>query len=284
MRRLMSKILEALKRHPSPPAARPAENRPQTREVQVESQGREWTQERLADIYFSATGKPKTSEPPVIIKVVEKPRLASAIPWIITSVAFLITALSLFSTKRFFVDIRVIDDKTLLRSIEEDADAGLIASPSGEAAPANAPKTLALQDFVFEGGAILQSSKDARRLTLVNSSVSPFSRAILTLPEPLDLSRAKLVFEVRGAKSGENLGVALKDRGNVQAFKKGFLNPFPEGLSTDWRTAEVLLVDLNDNFDPKNIVSVRFEFGAKDTSNRSGDTIYVRDLRVVPLS
>lgn len=281
----MSKILEALRRHPSAPSAPDAEPKTESRELRVESTGREWTQERLADVYFSALGKPKTPEPPVIIKVVEKSRIAAAMPWIITSVAFLITSMALFSTKRFMVDIRVIDDKTLLRSFDDEIAAphgGEAQFPGGEK-KSDLDEPLPLDDFTFEGAAILHSSKGSRRLTLVNSSVAPFARAILRTDRELDLSRAKLVFDARGAKGGEQLAVAMKDGGNVIAFKKGLLHPFPEGLTTEWKEAEVLLVDLNDNFNPKDVSSIRFEFGGKDTSNRSGDTIYVRNLRLVPL-
>lgn len=144
-------------------------------------------------------------------------------------------------------------------------------------------EVLPLEDFIFEGAAILQSSRDPRRLTLVNSSVAPFARAVFHPEKPLDLSRAKLVFDARGAKGGEHLAVAMKDRGNIQAFKRGALQPYPEGLTTEWKQVEILLLDLNDNFDTKNVSSVRFEFGGKETANRSGDTIYVRNLRKVLL-
>lgn len=283
----MSKILEALKRTPSAPADNRTPATSQAREVQVEATGREWTQERLADIYFSATGKPKTSEPPVIIKVVERPRLAAWMPWLITSVAFLITAMTLFSTKRLLFEVRVIDDKTLLRSIDEEHVSPAVPAaandfPGGEK-KVETNEMLPLEDFTFEGAAILSSSRDPRRLTLVNSSVAPFARAVLRPDKPLDLSRAKLVFDVRGGKGGEHLAIAMKDRGNIQAFKKGAMQTFPEGLTTEWRQAEILLVDLNEEFDPKSVASVRFEFGGKDTANRSGDTVYVRNLRRVPL-
>ena len=280
----MSKVIDALKREPSPKLA---QQTPKgiIQEVQVESHGRELTQESLADICFSAVGKPKTAEPPVIIKVTEKNRAASAIPWVITSVAFLITAVALFSTKRLLIDVRVIDDKTLVRSYDDEA-LPLSSPPASsveESVATDTTQNIPLDQLVFEGAAILQSSKDSRRLTLVNSSVSPFARAVYHPQRPLDLSKSKMVFEVRGGKGGEKLAIAIKDRGNLQAFKKGFFIPTPEGLSTEWQTSEVSLVDLNENFDLKNIVSLRFEFGTKDTSNRSGDTIYVRNLRIVPL-
>ena len=73
----MSKIIEAL---------RVGEHSP--KEVRIEKSAHELTQEQLADIYFSATGKPKTAEPPIIIKLIERPRLATYIPWILACLAF----------------------------------------------------------------------------------------------------------------------------------------------------------------------------------------------------
>ena len=280
----MSKIIEALRRDPVEKSAGSKKPTPNEQLIQVESTGRELTQERLADIYFSAVGKPKHSEPPVIIRVVEKSKAAASIPWVITSVAFLITAIALFSTKRLLVDVRVIDDKTLLRSFDDEQSSGATGDSTGTTQTGSQPSiALPLEDFFFEGAAILQSSKDSRRLTLVNSSVSPFARAVLRPSQSFDLSRSKLVFDVRGAKGGEKLGVALKDIGNVQAFKKGIAQPFTGGLSTDWKETEVFLLDLNEIFDTKRVASIRFEFGTKDTENHSGDTIYVRNLRLVPL-
>jgi hypothetical protein len=200
----------------------------------------------------------------------------------ITSVAFLITAVALFSTKRFVVDVRVIDDKTFFLS-SDDLPAQSSVGAANEREP-DLSRAIPLESFAFEGAALLQSSKDARRLTLVNSSVSSFARAVLRPEKGMDLSNAKLIFDVRGGKGGERLGVAIKDGGNVQAFKRGTLQLFPDGLTTEWTPAQILLVDLNDNFNPKDVSSLRFEFGAKDTANHSGDTIYVRGLRWVPLA
>ena len=73
----MSKIIETLKAK----SRELTSNGGQVKEFKTEKSGYELTQEQLADIYFSATGKAKIPEAPIIIKVVEKPRLASVAPW-----------------------------------------------------------------------------------------------------------------------------------------------------------------------------------------------------------
>ena len=267
----MSKIIEALKVRSSP------------KEMTVERSGRDLTQEQLADIYFSATGKPKTSEVPVIIRVVEKSRSSSLIPWIITFAAFFVTALTLFSTKRIFVDIKLIDEKSpYLRVMQHDSEE---ASYGGSGAPQTAlsANKFFAQDFNFEGAAYLNSSKDRNGgLTLINSSVAPFARAVLTLDPPLDLGHANIVFYAKGGRGGENVAFALKDKENIQGFYKGKIYPFPDRLTTSWQKAEIAVdLDTTKDFDGKNVTSLRFEFGSKDTGNKPGDTVFIKDLQWV---
>ena len=264
----MSKIIEALKVRSSP------------KEMTVERTGRDLTQEQLADIYFSATGKPKTSEVPVIIRVVEKSRFASFIPWLITFAAFLITALTLFSTKRIFVDVKLIDEKSpYLRAMQHDSEEySRLGSGASGAVTAN---KFFFQDFTFEGAAYLNSSKDRNGgLTLINSSVAPFARAVLTLDPPADLSHANIVFYAKGGRGGETVAFALKDKENIQGFYKGKIYPFPDRLTTGWQKAEIEVdLDTAKDFDAKNVTSLRFEFGSKDTGNKPGDTVFIKDLQ-----
>lgn len=270
---------------PSPAKAEaPAKTEAPVREVSREKSGRELTQEQLAEIYFSATGKNRLAEPPVIIKVVEKPRFAALIPWIITSLAFLVTAFSLFSTKRIFVDVKVIDDKTMaLNQYPPDLNTFARQIPSAMSLSnfSAKPNKIALDDFTFEGAAYLKSSKENNLLTLVNSSVAPFARAVKHFDYPLNLSKAKITFYVRGNKGGENIAVALKDQNNVQAFYKGKFYPFPNGLTADWQKAEITPADMTREFDLSAVTSIRFEFGSKDTANKPGDSVLIRDLQWV---
>ena len=269
----MSKIIEALKVRSSP------------KEMTVERTGHDLTQEQLADIYFSATGKPKTAEPPVIIRIIEKSRFAALIPWIITFAAFLITALTLFSTKRIFVDIKLIDEKSpYLRALQHDSEEyarEISVKNAGLQSGAVLANKFAVQDFNFEGAAYLNSSKDRNGgLTLINSSVAPFARASLTMDPPLDLHHAKIVFYAKGSQGGEDVAFALKDEKNIQGFYKGKIYPFPDRLTTSWQKAEIQVdLDTAKDFDARNVTSLRFEFGSKDTGNKPGDTVFIKDLQ-----
>lgn len=271
----MSKIIEALKAH--------ARDLPKKEESAPSKSGYEMTQEQLAEIYFSGTGKSvQKTDPPVIIKVIERPRMASLIPWIIASVAFLITAFSLFSTKRIFVDIHVVEEKSpiVARAEHEALSENTPGESSGESYYGS---PISFENTRFEGAARLNSSAEKNGLTLVNSSVSSFARANVNLPEPLSIAGSKIVFYAKGYNGGENIAFAMKDRGNVQAFAKGKIFPFPALLTTQWQKAEIPVGESVPGFDPKNVTSLRFEFGSKDTDNKPGDTVFVKDLRVVPL-
>ena len=97
------------------------------------------------------------------------------------------------------------------------------------------------------------------------------------------MTGSKIVFYAKGNHGGENLAVAVKDRGNIKAFTKDKAFPFPNALTTEWQRAEIPLEGTVQAFDPKNVVNLRFEFGSKDTANKAGDTIFVKDLQVLPI-
>ena len=282
----LSKIIEALKVRSS---AKPEETTPELppKEVQIEKTGHELTQEQLAEIYFSATGKQRTSEPPVIIKIVERPRVGTWVPWLIASIAFLITSLSLFSTKRVFIEVKVLDEKSpFVRSLDAQRAEEQTRATQEAAAPELSAENVSthkvpMEDFLFEGAAYLNSSRDKNGgLTLINSSVAPFARATLHLDPPQDLTDSRITFYAKGGRGGENVAFAIKDRQNTQGFYKGKIYPFPDRLTTAWQKAEIQVgMDTTKDFDGANVTNMRFEFGSKDTGNKPSDVVYIKDLQ-----
>lgn len=269
----MSKIIDSLKESVKELSRSQTETAPQ----QVRT-SQELTQEQLGEIYFSNTDKSRRQDQPLVIKVIEKERVVSIVPWLVSSVALLMMAFALFSTKRIFVDVRVMDDKNLAASDWQAAPAKPAVSPVREEGT-----PLMVENFVFEGAAKIKSSKVGRELTLANSSVAPFAKASLFLEEPVDFSKFKIVFYARGERGGENLAVALKDVDNHLAFDKGKWFPFPSKLSTSWQRAEIKLSGVPEGFDKQRVTSLRFEFGSKDADNRPEDSLLVRDIQVVSL-
>lgn len=271
----MSKLMDALKA---------SSRERETKEATNAKTEYEAIQEQLANVYFPEE-KGRKSDYPMIIKVIEKKGVSSAIPWIVASIAFLITALSLFSTKRVFIDVHVIDDgHPYVAAFQREPAAE--AEPTPPENPTRdesiGPEGLALRGAVFEGASKLKSSAERNLLTLVNTSVAPFARAAIALPQPVNLSGYKIVFHAKGARGGENVAFALKDRENVLAFPKGKIFPFPGALTTDWQKAEITLDEAVGAFNEKNVTAMRFEFGS-NVQNRPGDTIFVKDVRIVPL-
>lgn len=266
----MSKIIESLKASVG--------ERPSSHEM---------TQQQLADIYFSSADKPRQhSDQPLVIRVVERRGAAGLLPWGIAALAFLLMAMALFSTKRVFIDVRVMDDKMLRLSEWQGPAAGDAGSPAARReGPTEAPagERMPMDDFVFEGAARIRSSQNRSEMILVNSSIAPFARASLNFRKPVDLSAARIVFYARGARGGETLAFSVTDRGNRLAFEKGKMRPFGGPLTTEWQRAEVPLQEgLAEGFDARSVTSLRFDFGSKDLSNRADDTILIRDLRIMP--
>ena len=269
----MSKLIEALKT-----GASKASSEKKT--------SYELIQEKLSDVYFPDAEKSKKSEYPLVIRVIEKQGVSSLVPWIIASIAFLITALSLFSTKRVFIDVKVIDEKnpyavSWMRA--EGAEKFSVSRASSQVPDEDSPGKISLKEVVFEGASQLNSSSEKNSLTLVNSSVASFARAQLNFATPVNMEASKIVLYAKGNHGGENLALALKDSGHVLAFEKGKLFPFPAGLSSEWQKVEIPLANASREFNPKKVASLRFEFGSKDTHNKPGDTVLIKDLRVVPV-
>jgi hypothetical protein len=143
-------------------------------------------------------------------------------------------------------------------------------------------KKLSLEDVAFEGSAKLKSTKNKNVLVLANSSVAPFARASLYFRTPIDMSGKKIIFTAKGAHGGEDVAVGLRDANNVSAFEKGRTYVFPNKLGSDWQKGEVDPEKGVDSFDLTRVTSLRFDFGSKDTDNKANDTIYIKDLQIVP--
>lgn len=295
----MSKIIETLKassfenhkREVSPKDALP----PKSEADQTRKSNYQMIQEQLAKTYFSSPEKFEKLDHPLIIKVVDKPKIYYIFPWVMSILAFAIAIFALFSAKRIFIDIKVIDDqKAVIASYREtlpvkEDEGGETKAETKPSQPQEETPVLRYGDRIpmegaaFDGAAKLKSSSDKNSLTLINSSVAPFARATLNFAHPVNMVASKLIFYVKGSKGGENLAIALKDTENVLAFSKGKIYPFPDGLIPDWQRVEIPLMATTKNFNPKNVSSIRFEFGSKDTENKPGDIVFVRDLRVEPL-
>lgn len=286
----MSKIIETLK-------ASSMEYKKKVPDESVDPQKRrtshEMTQEQLADIYFAGSEKIVKSEYPTVIRVIEKPKSISWLPWAVALATVLIAVFLLISGHRVFVDIRVMSERAASMNVPpESSDISQEITPESPKVSASTDKqknalhlgdNVPLQDFSFEGAAKLKSTKEPMSLTLVNSSVAPFARALLRFNAPLNFEGSKVVFYAKGNRGGENIAFALKDKENISAFNKNKIYPFPASLTTDWQRAEIPLSNTSKEFDVRSVTSLRFEFGSKDTDNKPGDTIVVKDLQVVPL-
>lgn len=253
----------------------------------------EMTQEQLADIYFAGSEKIVKSDYPTVIRVTEKPKPISWLPWAVALATVLIAFFLLISGHRVFVDVRVMNERAaVLNVFPESADVAQEITSESSKVSGSADKqknilhlgdNVPLQDFSFEGAAKLKSTKEPAGLTLVNSSVAPFARAILRFNAPMNFAGSKVVFYAKGTRGGENIAFALKDKENISAFNKNKIYPFPASLTTDWQRAEIPMSNTSKEFDVRSVTSLRFEFGSKDTENKPGDTIMVKDLQVVPL-
>ncbi len=119
-------------------------------------------------------------------------------------------------------------------------------------------------------------------LTLANSSLSDIAYAAIDFRPPQSLAQHKLVFEARGGAGGEKLEIIFKDTGNNSSLNVMRMEPFRSGLSTHWQLAEITMEEAA-TFHRDSIAQMRFEFGSQRTANSPQMTLFIKNIRWVPL-
>ena len=77
--------------------------------------------------------------------------------------------------------------------------------------------------------------------------------------------------------------IARQQAGADQDAGVGSVGAGGDRRDHDVAMAEIEVTDAVKKFDQKRVTSLRFDFGSKDTNNKSGDTVFIKDLRIVPL-
>ncbi|MCA9396598.1 MAG: hypothetical protein KC649_05455, partial [Candidatus Omnitrophica bacterium] len=223
----MSKIIETLQKQMASQAAAEKPLRDQDERDRIKKT-RTMTQKQLADIYFrSGTGETQQLPAPTVIHVKEK-KTVNFFPWFISLLALFISIFTLITSKKFEIDIRVIDgaqtkveagspavDTKSNPQVSGDAGPILIESPVAEnprQAQALESQEILPMQFRFAGAAVLNSAKDRSHLTLANSTLASLAYAWIEFEPPVNLTSYRLFFEIRGINGGERIELIFKDK------------------------------------------------------------------------
>jgi len=276
----MSKIIEALQERIQPTKK---SKQPKSSES---GKAYEMTQQELADVYFAGSGKkPEKLPAPTIVRVIDKKNRTFFFPWLITTLALLLLTFALFSSKRIWIDVQIIDE-----SVWDTARAPSPRQPPipHQAVPltATSPEDVQLLsplNFRFAGAAVLNSSRERHMLTLMNSSLSGIAYAAMDFKPSVNALQRKLVFEARGKNGGEQLELIFKDADNNSSLNQKRIQPFPTGLSTHWQMAEITIQE-GPAFHANRITQMRFEFGSQRTENESSSALFLKNIQWLPIT
>ena len=260
----MSKIIDALEKvreftrggssEPDPTMKPDPRSRPNSYQA---------TQEELADVYFSRSGKAQPALPgPTVVRVVDR-RASYFWPWIVTTAALMLTAFALLFSGRVDVNIRMAGE-------EGAAEAPRVLKVTGPAIP------LASEDFYFSEAASA-NSKTGRELRISGSELPGPVYAALKLNPPFNARDHVLEFEAKGEAGGENVEVLFSDVKRQTSLNQGTLRPFPAGLTTAWQKASVSVTNA-EGFDASRVVLLRIGTGSRAGSAAAG-TVQIRNLK-----
>ena len=269
----MSKIIEALENvRDAARGSLPTSSR-HTPTAEKAPTSHQMTQQELADVYFSGSGKTKPAASPTVIRVIDK-RQSYMLPWIITLATLALASLALFTTKRIAISVNF-----------QDAS---VSAPVPEASRASGPqdqaRILRLSPADFMSSVPMadgNGSKDI--LNVTNHGVSGGAYAASEFSPTFNATGYVLEFEAKGRSGGEALEVAFRDVRRQSSLNSAPLRPFPMGLTTRWEKARVI-IDKTDSFDATRISQMRFEVGTQRTGNPPDTLVSIRNIRWVPRS
>lgn len=261
-------------------------------EREREKKARTMTQKQLADIYFrSGTGETQQLPAPTVIHVKEK-KSFQFFPWFISLLALSISIFTLVSSKKFEIDIRILDNKPAIHNAEKALGSGVdradvLIDKSAvnlnllQAAQIPEVKEMFPTQFRFAGASVLNSSKDRTHLTLANSTLASLAYAWIEYEPPINLAAYRLFFEIRGMNGGEQVELIFKDKNGNSSLNWKSIKPFDGGLLTEWQPFSLDL-EATPYFDAHQIQQMRIEVGSQRTGNPADAKVMIRNLQLWP--
>jgi len=217
--------------------------------------------ERLAETYFHQKSRPKTRKrkPKISFESIKSVSIAVLSG---AGITLVIIALSLF-IKTHYTDI--VKKQIAISKTTMLAKGGFVN------------KSISSPEF---RGYAKETSRFSRDYILLNNP-KKYNWADLSLnfKFPVDLSKRRLSFSVKGKIGGERMTLVLRDTSNKTARVSDI------SLASNWRTENISLASLADNVDLTKITHIRFEYGHIGESSKEIDspidvTIYVKDIKL----
>ncbi|MDD5449248.1 MAG: hypothetical protein PHO42_01440 [Candidatus Omnitrophica bacterium] len=223
-------------------------------------------QEELAKTYFS--NSPSRDNPPVSaspmskIKKINPPSLATII---VILLAAMIVGFFLFN--RVAVEIKIIP-ASAQKTLNETRQAGDVVylNKDGEL------NTDLIRNIVFYENAHNDSGLGKESIVLSNEI--PSKKAILGIDfnKPLNLKKYLFCFYSKGAESGEQMRVSLRDSRN------DVCNSSVNELGDSWKQFIIDAQDAGDLIDPEKVTHVDVEVNPDERPDSERSTIFIKEI------
>ena len=210
-----------------------------------------------------------------MIRVASAPR-SYLVPLVIAAAFLLILLTLLLFNKRLSVAIQVGD------APGKQTAAGTAPGNAARFHPVSLEAVeLSTLDFRLSPNLAPRSLQGPETLLLIAPAAAGQAYAAYAFSSPFNAADYVLEFEARGRHGKESVEVIFTDaEQRPSANLKPFI-PFPVGLSSDWRKAQIVL-DRSEAFDAQRVSQLRFEVGPARTGNASGSAVYIRNIRWKP--
>jgi hypothetical protein len=225
--------------------------------------------------------------------VPSKFKFAHFFPWLISFLAVLLLLINIAYRGKIIVNIELRNEPAPQVKSSVFENASLVEDLVISAGPAEI-KSIAtylvtdgrlnrsiVKKLAFYGAASTKSKVMHDGLFLFNDGTTGWASAGFDFTEPIDLSNSNLDFFIKGIRGSESLKLFLRDADSNSYMPQAHHNIFKRNMAKDWQYVSISFGKFNGAYDPKKIQHIGFEFGTQTTSNESGASIFIKNLKIV---
>jgi len=227
-----------------------------------------------------------------------KSRFLQSFPWLISFLAVLLLLVNIAYRGKINIKIEILNEGDIGSMTDVSKNTPLKKDFSSEIKSTDSPDMSIISTPLFtEGqlnryiikklgfyGAALNKSEVTRdSIFLFNDGSTGWASVGLDLVEPMDLSSSSLDFVVKGVYGNESLKLFLRDTENKSYMPQAYNLIFNKNLSKSWQFVSIPFDSFSGIYNPKKINHIGFEFGIQTTSNESGASIYIKNIKIVKI-
>lgn len=225
-----------------------------------------------------------------------KIRFLQFFPWLISFLAVLLLLVNIAYRGKVNIKIEILNAGSIGSASDVSKDISLKKDFLSEVKSANGSDTSIISTALFTegqpnkdiikklgfyGAALSKSGVTRDGIFLFNDGSTGWASVGLDLVEPMDLSNSSLDFVAKGVYGNESLKLFLRDVENKSYMPQAYNLIFNKNLGKDWQFVSIPFDSFSGIYNPKKVKHIGFEFGIQTTSNESGASIYIKNIKIV---